>query len=79
MQVWNEVGALRVLHMEECGYLIHPSYMLEYMDRSLQSPPQLLFVVLDDDIPRVRLIAFRSTVGVFSNKLMNRSVFASET
>ncbi|XP_024384049.1 uncharacterized protein [Physcomitrium patens] len=52
VQVWNEVGALRVLHMEECGYLIHPSYMLEYMDRSLQSPPQLLFVVLDDDIPR---------------------------
>lgn len=49
----HEVADLRVLHMEGCGYLIHPSYLLEYMDRSLNSPSQLFFVVLDDDSPRV--------------------------
>lgn len=48
----HEVADLRVLHMEGCGYLIHPSYLLEYMDRSLNSPSQLFFVVLDDDSPR---------------------------
>lgn len=48
----DEVAALRVLHMEGCGYLVHPSYLLEYMDRSLSSPSPLLFIVLDDEIPR---------------------------
>lgn len=49
----REVAALRVLDMEGCGYLIHPSNFLEYMPRSLNIPSQLLFVVLDDDSPRV--------------------------
>lgn len=49
----HEVAVLRVLHMEGCGYLIHPSGLLEYMHRSLNTPSQLFFVVLDDDSPRV--------------------------
>lgn len=49
----REVAALRVVDMEGCGYLIHPSYFLEHMPRSLNTPSQLLFVVLDDDSPRV--------------------------
>ncbi|KAG0560163.1 hypothetical protein KC19_10G158600 [Ceratodon purpureus] len=48
----HEIAALRVLHMEGCGYLIQPSYLLEYMNRSLRLPSPLLFIVLDDDIPR---------------------------
>lgn len=53
MQEVHEVAALRVLHMEGCGYLVHPSYLLEHMKRSLGFPSPLLFIVLDDDIPRV--------------------------
>lgn len=48
----HEVAALRVLHMEGCGYLIHPTYLLDHMNRSLSFPSLLLFIVLDDDIPR---------------------------
>lgn len=58
VQEVDEVAALRVLHMEGCGYLVHPSYLLEYMDRSLSSPSPLLFIVLDDEIPRVSSLAF---------------------
>ena len=58
MQEVHEVAALRVLHMEGCGYLIHPPHLLEYMNQSLRFPSSLFFVVLDDDIPRVSSLEF---------------------
>lgn len=49
----ENVRALRVLDMEGCGYLVHPAYLVGFMERSLISSSELVFVVLDDSSPRV--------------------------
>lgn len=49
----ENVRALRVLDMEGCGYLVHPAYLVGFMEQSLISSSEPVFVVLDDSSPRV--------------------------
>lgn len=49
----ENVRALRVLDMEGCGYLVHPACLVGFMERSLISSSEPVFVVLDDNSPRV--------------------------
>ncbi|KAH8954690.1 hypothetical protein BDL97_08G093300 [Sphagnum fallax] len=47
-----EMVLLRVLDMEGCAYLVHPLYMLDFMEQSLNASCQIMFVSLDEDLPK---------------------------
>jgi len=58
----ENVRALRVLDMEGCGYLVHPAYLVGFMERSLISSSEPVFVVLDDSSPRKASAAEQGTI-----------------
>lgn len=59
-----EMVLLRVLDMEGCAYLVHPLYMLDFMEQSLNASCQIMFVSLDEDLPKVQY-AIEARVFVF--------------
>jgi hypothetical protein len=65
---------LRVLNMEGCAYLVHPLYMLDFMEQTLNASCQIMFVSLDENLPKVQY-AIEARVFVFQQIIRFQTEF----